>query len=39
MRLIGIMLLFALSLQACGHRGPLFLPQDQAAPQAQSQEK
>ena len=29
----GIMLLFALSLQGCGHKGPLFLPQ--AKPTAQ----
>lgn len=33
MRVTGIMLLFALLLQGCGHKGPLFLPQ--AKPVAQ----
>lgn len=27
----GIMLLLALSLQGCGHKGPLYLPQDTPA--------
>lgn len=27
----GIMLLLALLLQGCGHKGPLYLPQDAAA--------
>jgi predicted small lipoprotein YifL len=27
------MLLFALSLQGCGHKGPLFMPQAQPAAQ------
>ena len=33
MRVIGIMLLFPLLLQGCGHKGPLVLPQGQPAAQ------
>ena len=33
MRTTGIMLLFALLLQGCGHRGPLYMPQAQPAAQ------
>ena len=35
----GIMLLLTLLLQGCGHKGPLYLPQEPAAPQQSSQEK
>ena len=31
----GIMLLFAVLLQGCGHKGPLFLPPPPAPDQAQ----
>ncbi|MBI5917939.1 MAG: lipoprotein [Nitrosomonadales bacterium] len=31
MRVAGIMLVLALSLQGCGHKGPLYLPAPQAA--------
>lgn len=37
MRVTGIMLLLALLLQGCGHKGPLFLPQGQPAEQPSSQ--
>lgn len=44
MRTVCIMFLFALLLQGCGHKGPLFLPKPQpeqpapeAAPQAEPQ--
>ena len=33
MRVAGIMLLFVLLLQGCGHKGPLFLPKTQPAAQ------
>lgn len=29
MRVVSIMFLFALLLQGCGHKGPLFLPKPQ----------
>ena len=31
MRVAGIMLLLVLLLQGCGHKGPLFLPQEPPA--------
>ncbi|WP_242006904.1 LPS translocon maturation chaperone LptM [Candidatus Nitrotoga sp. AM1P] len=31
MRMTGIMVLLALLLQSCGHKGPLFLPPAQPA--------
>jgi len=37
MRMTGIMLLLALLLQGCGHKGALFLPQAQPATQQPSQ--
>ena len=33
MRVTGIMLLLGLSLQGCGHKGPLVLPQAQPSAQ------
>jgi predicted small lipoprotein YifL len=37
MRVTGIMLLFALLLQGCGHKGSLVLPQAQPATQQPNQ--
>jgi predicted small lipoprotein YifL len=34
MRTVGIMLLLLAALQGCGRKGPLFLPQQPANPQA-----
>ena len=39
MRVTGIMLLLTLLLQGCGHKGPLFIPQPQSAPQQSNQGK
>ncbi len=38
MRVIGIMLLLALLLQGCGHKGPLVLPQAKPATQPAAQQ-
>lgn len=37
MHVTGIMLLLALLLQGCGHKGPLFMPQPQPATQQPNQ--
>jgi predicted small lipoprotein YifL len=39
MRVTAIMLLLALLLQGCGHKGPLVLPQSQPAVQQSNQGK
>ena len=39
MRVTGIMLLLALLLQGCGHKGALYMPQPQPAPQQPDQGK
>ncbi len=40
MRTVCIMFLFALLLQGCGHKGPLYLPKPAApAPQAAPQQQ
>lgn len=39
MRVTGIMLLLTLMLQGCGHKGALYLPQAQPAPQQSDQGK
>jgi predicted small lipoprotein YifL len=33
MRRLGILLLFAFIVSACGQKGPLFLPQDKEQPE------
>lgn len=38
MYITGIVLLLTLLLQGCGHKGPMYLPQQPAAP-AQSDQK
>ena len=37
MRVTGIMLLLTLLLQGCGHKGALYIPQPQPAPQQSGQ--
>ena len=39
MRIVGIMLLLSLLMQGCGHKGPLYLPQQSVTHSPLDQEK